>query len=496
MTRKPSPTKKRSRKSPVAQPPRGERSPDVDWIQLLALSITGVAILMLLTISISAQTSTEVIDFSDPNVREAQLRAHRERVSNLLEQRRTEREQASQRPAENRDMSEGEIASAHARERGSSRVTPTERLGARGAAELHSLPFNVLCEMGEEFLTAVTMVNSSASEIDHVSLQISFDPLVIRPLQVSDVDLRPLIVGEPFMVADLRAGTIHYEAELWRPFSGAVLDLLILEWEAIVPTPRTRIQLVSDRGEPCTLTRAGRDMLGAPGDPADGVIGTEIAISHHNTDDLRGALFINDPESLRTVQGVTPHGGVELSLVSDRRAPQVGETFAVDVVFTNPLETPIDDLRFALRYDPDILEVLDAAPSEPRQMGNNWIVGGINLHDAPFREDFPFDFHLRNEADNLIGLADYRMGLSEPRPLNSGTVARIYLRALAPAQRTALTFVHGDDMRFPVTSVRCLGIDVLGAIELPDDGAHDLPLHIAPEPVTTASESAPAPTGG
>ncbi|MBN1476304.1 hypothetical protein JXA47_06095 [Candidatus Sumerlaeota bacterium] len=468
----------------------------MDWIQLLALSITGVAILMLLTVGISAQTSTEVIDFSDPNVREAQLRAHRERVSNLLEQRRLEREQEAQRPTGGQDMSEGEDAAARARERGSSGVAASERLGARGAAELHSLPFNVLCEMGERFLTAVTLVNTSASEIDHVSLNLSFDPLVIRPLQVSDVDLRPLIAGEPLLEADLRTGTIHFEAEFQRPFSGAVLDLLIFEWEALVPTPRTRIQLVSRSGEPCVLTRAGRDMLGAPGDPSDGVIGTEIAVNHHHSDDLRGALFIDDPESLRTVQGVTPHGGVELALVSDTRQPQIGEPFAVDVVFTNPLETPIDDLRFALRYDPSVLEVLDAAPSESRQTGDNWIVGGVNLHDAPFRRDFPFDFHLRNEADNLIGLADYRMGLSEPRPLNDGTVARIYLRAIAPIDRTALTFVHGDDMRFPVTSVRCLGIDVLGDLGVPDDGTHDLSLRVAPEPVTTASESAHEPTGG
>jgi hypothetical protein len=214
-----------------------------------------------------------------------------------------------------------------------------------------------------------------------------------------------------------------------------------------------------------------------------------VAIRPLDDNRLRGALLLNDPESLRAVSGVEPRGGVELSLVTGTPEVQVGDILAIDVRLANPDQTPIDDLRFALRYDPRVLEALDAAPSDERHPGDNWIVGGVNLHDAPFHRDYPFDYHLANEADNGRGLAVYHMGLSQARSLPDGTVARAYFRALAPARRTDLTFVVSDDPNLANTSVRCLGLDVLGALETAGDGLHDLDLRVDP-PAMTAQPAA------
>jgi hypothetical protein len=75
------------------------------------------------------------------------------------------------------------------------------------------------------------------------------------------------------------------------------------------------------------------------------------------------------------------------------------------------------------------------------------------------------------------------MGLSRARRLSQGTVACIYLRPLEPAESTELSFVHTRGPALPATTVRCLGIDVLGDVRQRGDGTSDLELSVEPAPM-------------
>lgn len=487
----------RPRTKPI--PPPSDAEAAQDWLPVGAVVLAAFALILLTTVGLNAQeaapgpppadaaliaqeqareqppvenvnaaaAAAPPINLNDPAFREAALRQHRERLAAMLQERREERAGEIQ----------AEQAAAAASPAGQAQPQAEQASVRRGSAELLSEPLNVSCHVGERFFTSVVLNNQGGARVDRVKLRLDYDPALLRPVRVSDATLRPLLAGEGRLNSDLRGGQIAYEASLEAPYDGRGMEMLTVEWETLAPIPRTEIAMRAGPQGGNELLSGDRDVLGKADDPADGTLGTQVSVRPLGDDRLRGALLIDNPASLREVQGVDPHGGVTLSLAGPVEPLRAGDLFAVDVRLANPEETPVDDVRFTLRYDPAVLEILDAAPSEHRRPGDNWIVGGVNLHDAPFQRDYPFDFHLANEADNRRGVAVYAMGLSRARALPGGTLARVYLRALASTGQTPLEFVFDGGT---ATAVRCLGIDVLGALEEPNDGAEGLRLAIAP----------------
>jgi hypothetical protein len=338
-----------------------------------------------------------------------------------------------------------------------------------GVLEIVSEPLNVTAAVGETFLTSLRVHNAAGRGFDEVILVLRYDPQMLRPLRVSDHKLRPLVAGEPRLTSSLREGWIRYEAMLSETLKSDGLDLLTIEWRALAPTGRTRVDVLANPQTGSSLRLDGRDVLGTD-DETDGTVGCDVAVRPAAADHLL--------EGAQTSAAAQP-GELALRLEAPAASVRVGETVDVDIVLLNPKPEAFDDLQLALRFDPRVFEVVDAARGGFPPTGDNWISRGVNLLDGPFHRAFPFDCHLRNEVDNTRGLADYRMGLTHPRALAGGTVARMTLRALAPAASTVIHFEQspGADA---TTTVRLEGEDVLGRPDVPDDGTEGLQLRVEP----------------
>jgi hypothetical protein len=467
---KPKHTSPNRRPQPKAQAARPQVT--ADWLQLAVLMLTGLAFALLLAAGVGAQ--------QPQMTREEALRQHRERVATLLEERRQQRARG-----ENPNEPTGE-SNVPERDKPSQEEGPV----LRGSAELLSEPLNVFEHVGKTFFTTITLHNTSATEVDEFTIQLGFDPQFLRPIQVSDHGVKSRLGGNPIFDTDLDAGRIVYSGNLRRAFSGLSLEMLTIEWETLVPTPRTRIELLSNAEAHCSLLRTGSDVLGDVTKPYDGTIGTDVAIRPRGDDNIRGNLLINDFASLRNVTGVTPQGGVGLSITTDASTIRVGDVVPINIRLANPARSVIDQVQVALRWDPKVFEVVDAAPTRARPPSDNWVVGGVNLQDGPFHQSYPFDFHVSNEARGEFGFARYQKGLSQARALPDGVVVRLFLRAVAPTERTTVRFQQTTERQIPTTRVTCLGIDLLGELDRPDDGTRGLAVAVRPALI------APAEAGG
>jgi hypothetical protein len=301
-------------------------------------------------------------------------------------------------------------------------------------------------------VTQVTLRSTANGAFDHVRLCLEYDPQALRPLQVSDHKFRRFLAEMASLTSDLRAGWICYQATLAHPHKGQSVEMITVEWEARVPGARTRIVLGMEGEEGTAVTLGGRNLLGRRSDPEDGTLGTDVSIRPAGEQGLVGALLLEG--------GVRPEGeapvssGVGLRLLGPGRAVEVGEQVEINVVLENPGGASIDEIVVALTFDPEVFEPVDAAPGGRPSSSTNWIVRGINLLDAPFHEEYPFDLHLRNEVTG--GRAVYHMGLMRAQALPSGVLARLVLRALRPARETAVAFA-------PETAVQMQGGRLLGS---------------------------------
>jgi Bacterial pre-peptidase C-terminal domain len=362
--------------------------------------------------------------------------------------------------------------------------TPGERRGAapsspgEGRLQLMSDPLNVTCRVGDRFLTSAHILNTSTCGFDEVVIALEYDPSVMRPLRVSDHKLRPLLAESPTLTSDLGEGWIRYEARLAAPEKAMTREIITVEWETLATVDRTRVAFINDPEIGCALRVQGVDLLGEIGHPGDGTLATDVAIHWRGSDHMLSSPGSNSAERLRELYGLEAVGDMGLRLAGPGRSLAVGDVFAVEIVLDNPKRAAFDELRFTLSYDPEVFEVLDSAPMGYPPECDNWIVRGINLLDEPFHESFPFDFHLRNEADSRTGTVVYHMGLNRPLPLPGGAVARMELRALAPTAETTLRFVQTDSPGAPITAVRCLGVDMLGDLDVLTDGTRGLRLRI------------------
>ncbi|MBN1476449.1 hypothetical protein JXA47_06845 [Candidatus Sumerlaeota bacterium] len=356
-------------------------------------------------------------------------------------------------------------------------ATPTSTPG-EGRMQLMSDPLNVTCRVGDRFLTSAHVLNTSTCGFDEVVIAVDYDPSVLRPLRVSDHKIRPLLVESPTLTSDLREGWIRYEARLAAPEKAMNREIITVEWETLAMVDRTRVAFINDPEIGCALRVQGVDLLGNLGQPGDGTLATDVAIHWRGSDHMLSSPHSNSAERLRELYGLETVGDMTLRLEGPGRAITVGDTFSVDIVLDNPKRSAFDELRLLLSYDPEVLEVLDSAPMGYPPQCDNWIVRGINLLDEPFHAAFPFDFHLRNEADSRFGTVNYHMGLNRPLPLEGGTVARMELRVLAPAAETSLRFIQTEVPGVSTTAVRCLGVDMLGDLDVPTDGTRGLRLRI------------------
>jgi hypothetical protein len=327
---------------------------------------------------------------------------------------------------------------------------------------------NILATEGDEFVTRLVFLNGRRSVFDTIDVSLRYDPAVIRPLGLDDSALDGLTAEPPLARVDERRGILAYHARLATPLSVERLSPFKVAWKAVSPASVSPIKFMNDPEYPSRVLNGDQNVLlprdedGEPVvsdnagllDAAVSVVsrrgGDELEESDEGPSELSGVLLAN-----RISEG-TAEGGVRLALRPRQNSARVGEDFLVDIVYSNPRRADIDRMRVRVRFDPKVLQVEDTDT-------DNWITKGVNIWDGPYREDLPFDYHLRNAALNESGLIIYEMGFRQRvRIPTSGVVATIRFRAKAPVAATNIAFQLDEGESEPGTSFSFLGFNLIG----------------------------------
>lgn len=144
---------------------------------------------------------------------------------------------------------------------------------------------------------------------------------------------------------------------------------------------------------------------------------------------------------------------VTISLVPDTLTVSPGQQFNVDVVLNNPYSEGLIGIGIWIKYDKNLLDVVDTGTG-------NWITAGTNILDGPYHDpfDLPGDpglFDNANDAgtDGEIRW-DARRSFSDFTNIYpSGTFARITFQAEGNLGSTALIFDGTGTGGFPDTYV-------------------------------------------
>ncbi len=341
---------------------------------------------------------------------------------------------------------------------------------------------------GERFVSEVCIQNSQKKEFDRVRIALRYDKRFLKPLRVFDQEIRSSLKVDPRVEIVERDNLLIYDGDFASPRSDRELVVLRIVWEAKLTTEFTQVNFHFAGGETeetfhTGVYSAGKNILGEADDPFDGVLGGSLLIIppfDPNRED-KATISQGKKEELRKIYlaNVGGQNPVGLQLVAPELPPQVGETFPVDVVLNNPGGSVVDSVRFFVLFDPKVLQVVD-------KDAGNWIRRGVNVHDGPYRINFPFEFHKYNSVDNKRGRIRYAKSIGKTLTLPTGTFATIHFRAIAPTNKTTVAFAQSTDGGDSLTDVRILGYSVFSTNA--EMTTPDLKLTILPEAVA-ASDS-------
>ncbi|MCB2154339.1 hypothetical protein KQI84_05595 [bacterium] len=436
----------------------------------------------------------------DQKTREERIKEHEERVRKIIEERRQQRlEQERQRQleeVENRgqpqpDQPKPEEQQAEEPAQEEPRFGTVLLYVLFYEADTDTMELDTVVTEGDRFLSEVRLQNDNSVPFDRVRLALKYDKRFIKPLRVFDDELRPFLQGDPIFKVNQRDSILIYDARFKAPRFTKQVPVLKIVWEAIRPTEHTGLDFEFASGETEQAIHTGvyqsdRNILGDESDPLDGVLGGSVLVMRKPSDNALSSkteILQGKKEELRELYlgsvGANQQAGIALEGPS--KPIVVGETFDVDVVLNNPDGAIIDTLRFFIHFNPDLLEVVDSDKG-------NWIKRGINVLDGPFRSDYPFDFHKRNEADNVRGLINYSMALGDSLALPTGTFARIRFRARQPIEDTTISLIRTRQGAGALTAIQNFGFDLFTPD--PELSVPDITVAISAEPMDAEVASA------
>jgi hypothetical protein len=333
--------------------------------------------------------------------------------------------------------------------------SPSDIMLAAGCI-LMVTPLDNIVMVNKRFVTRVELSDSTNNTLDALSIRLKYDPRFLSPVRVFDDEIRGYLIPPPSFEQLRPLGVLAYEGRFREPRILPPMTILTVVWEALRPTEYTEISFdFSETGPSTALTFRGQDMLGIPEDPFDGVIGASVLIRRPE-DPKRAGLLQGKKEELLDflVGGLNPPGAIGLAFGVPEKPIRIGEVFDIPIYFRNPDALSVDFVSLYIRFDPRVLEVVDHDK-------NNWIRREVNLFDGDRHLEYPFDYLVRNYALNARGLIDYRKGLSRARPLPTGRLVTIRLRALAPSPATTLELLRNERGGSPGTAVSLHGRDYL-----------------------------------
>jgi hypothetical protein len=309
---------------------------------------------------------------------------------------------------------------------------------------------------GDRFSTTLSFYNVKSVPADRLDLWLHYDPDFLDPTWV---DLKPIEENAATSVttqAWRKQGYLRIRATLREPLAQVVNPLCVVHWRALAATLLTRVDVDAPAGEAAAIMNGAKNLIATTNMGNRSRVGAIVVIDDHDQD---SDPFKMADETLDRLTPVNLDEAERARLIVEPAAPVVdeGAIGTADVVLVNPERRPVDRLRFCIRYDPDVVKIMDADQ-------NNYITDGINLFDGDFHARFPFDFHRANAVDPDQGLIVYDMGMmGGAKRLGSGVVARIVFRMARANGEAGFVFERSKPLTGEVvTDVSDGGISLLG----------------------------------
>ena len=392
-----------------------------------------------------------------------------------------QQQQADQREAEQRRRAQQE---RQARRRAEPEKTPsgpslgefkarldTESMMLRIHPEGRSDRQDFQVTVGEEFTTEISFDNQNLLPFQEIRVLLSYDTDYLQPMSINDSMLAPHLKVEPTAEVDPSFGVIMYEAQLEEPVVLNDVPVLKVRWKAEQVTRTTLIEFSSREDIHTAIVGRGQDLLGNPGQPGDGTLNTSVTILPE--DPREAEAMLNSPKVYEGTDAKV--GGVKLFIRPPEETPVVGEVFSLDLALDNTAFSNIDNLQVLLTFDPQIFRVLD-------KDRDNYITIQKNIHDGPFHDKWPWNYHIDNVVYQHRGIISYRVGTDNPDVARgkSGTFARIYMVPKRPTSGSPIVFRFSRKPRTPGTEITFNGRDALGDPQVFADGARGIVVSALP----------------
>jgi hypothetical protein len=348
------------------------------------------------------------------------------------------------------------------------KIQPINMSADPTACVMYLDPMDVTARKDEMFTTKLALSNPKAHLFNRIFIALTYDPEAVRPVATDESPLKDLLSAPSTASVYEGKGLLLYEANLKKNVDFHNKELMEIRWRAIGGVRSSAIKFATFDGKATSLSLDSADILGDPGIAGDGVVGTRVTVLAPGEQDEEiatyGTEFYDVGDALG---GRPPSGDITLELRGAKQKVKVGEEFLVNVYYNNPRKSRADSINLDIRFNPEVLQVVDYDE-------DNWITHGVNIFDGAYHERFPFDYLIEDRADNIKGEIAYQMGASNPDVLTaSGTFATIRFRARATSDKAGIYFVQPQREGMPGTSVQYLGRDVLGDVADHRDGTRN-----------------------
>ncbi|MGB9690657.1 MAG: cohesin domain-containing protein [Candidatus Sumerlaeaceae bacterium] len=419
---------------------------------------------------ILAQEPTPSLDQIRAMSREERIKAHQRRIEQIIQENKRRQEEEARKAAEARQQQQtpqptpqsgGGVPGSAPPPQGPVRVYVPPQQGARptpapspagptaARSEARSIlffrPFDSVVKPGDTFVTELA-ADTKDGIADEFFVRITFPPQSLNLLAVDFAPIATYLQDDVEYAFESGDGVMAFHIRLQEPQKFPQRAIALLYWEALAPADPAQIRFDFDN-DYCDVRLKNTSVLGTATSRGDGVIHANVLIRPRANKNIveqvsGGGLLV------ASAQVENPMPSMHLRLLPHANTVEPGEEVTVDVILNNPYADPFDHVQLYLQFDPDVVEVTDFDKG-------NWIRSGINIEDGFAHQEFAFDFHKWNRADNERGVIIYEEGC-ELQPLRAtGTLARIHLRALRPG-KAELKLIRNESGAIPTTNITYL----------------------------------------
>ncbi|NLD61961.1 hypothetical protein GX645_05855 [Candidatus Sumerlaeota bacterium] len=338
---------------------------------------------------------------------------------------------------------------------------------------------DIVVRKGDTFATRIVFRDGGMEEFDSIDVSLKYDPRLIEPVGIDDTAFSSRLLEPALARVDRVKGIIAWHAKFSSPIITNSSEVFRVSWKAIALTDKTSLSFMNTPDFPSRVLCGKRNILlpmvqeGAElgdEDLTEGIIGllaadisivTDLVTNDAAGETSSGTVVTTVGSSTyklaRDIAEGTAEGRVYLGMKSSTQSPVLGQDFVVTIYYENPNMVDFDRVRLTIDFDPKVLNVVDWDT-------DNWITQDINIYDGEFRDELPYDMHLKNSALNNVGRIFYEMGFSHrPSPAERGVLARIRFKPLKTSALTRINFDYSDSEEFvSPTALSFLGYNLIG----------------------------------